>query len=184
MPCGQAVGRRGRGRQDIDIHLLKPARFRPDPQWALPPAERDGVVHEQDLDPEPAWISYEYRTAHPVLRWLPTKLAEWISVNLSDELRIPDKNEDQWTAAELNSILINIVVRGSHGHLRTFGGIRSSSTEGPRRCAIPSTSMTIVFETRTHWQHTHRIRYSIRYRIRYSILYRIRYDVRYGMQYS
>ena len=65
----QAVGRRGRGRQDIDIHLLKHARFRPDPQWALPPAESDGVVHEEDLDPEPAWMSYEYRTAHPVLRW-------------------------------------------------------------------------------------------------------------------
>ena len=124
MPRVQAVGRRGRGRQDIDIHLLKPARFRPDPQWALPPAECHGVVHEEDLDPEPAWMSYEYRTAHQVLRWLPTKLAKWISANLSDELLIPDKNEDKWTAVELNSVLINNVVRGSHGHLCTFGGIK------------------------------------------------------------
>ena len=120
----QAVGRRGRGRQDIDIHLLKPARFRPDSEWALPPDVRDGVVHNEVLDPEPAWMSYEFRTAHPVLRWLPTKLAEWIGANLSDELRIPDKNEDKWKAEELNSILINNVVCGSHGHLRTFGGIK------------------------------------------------------------
>ena len=32
----QAVGRRGRGRQDIDIHLLNPALFHPDSEWALP----------------------------------------------------------------------------------------------------------------------------------------------------
>ena len=69
-------------------------------------------------------MSYEFRTAHPVLRWLPTKLAEWIGANLSEELLIPDKNEDKWTAAELNNILLNNVVRGPHGHLRTFGGIK------------------------------------------------------------
>jgi hypothetical protein len=27
---------------------------------------------------KPQWLEYIYRTAHPVLRWLPTKLAEWI----------------------------------------------------------------------------------------------------------
>ncbi len=57
-------------------------------------------------------MSYEFRTAHPVLRWLPPKLAEWIGANLSEELLIPDKNEDKWTAAELNNILPNSVVRG------------------------------------------------------------------------
>jgi hypothetical protein len=55
--CRQAVGRRGRGRQAIDIHLLKPARFRPDPEWAVPPSDRDGFVHDEDLDPEPEWIT-------------------------------------------------------------------------------------------------------------------------------
>ncbi len=83
----------------------------------MPPDVSEGVVHDEVLDLEPAWMSYEFSTAHPVLRWLPTKLAELISANLSDELRISDKNEDQWTAAELNSILINNVVRGSHGLL-------------------------------------------------------------------
>ena len=83
-PCfSQAVGRRGRGRQDIDLHLLKPARFRPEPGWALPPAVCDGVIHDDVLDPAPEWMAYEYRTTHPVLRWLPTKLAEWIGANLS-----------------------------------------------------------------------------------------------------
>ena len=124
MLLAQAVGRRGRGRQDIDIHLLKPARFQPEPDWALPPADRDAVVHDEVLDPEQEWISYEYRKAHPVLCWLPTKLAEWIGENLSEELRIPPKNEAKWTAAELNTILINNVVRGPHGHIRTFSGIR------------------------------------------------------------
>ena len=110
--CWQAVGRRGRGRQNIDLHLLKPAKFRPDPEWALPPADIDGVVHDGELDPVPEWMTYEYRTAHPVLRWLPTKLAEWIGANHSDDLQIPDKAEDKWTATELNNIILNNIVRG------------------------------------------------------------------------
>ncbi len=47
-------------------------------------------MHDEVLDPEADWMSYEFRTAHPVLRRLPTKLAEWISANLSDELCIPE----------------------------------------------------------------------------------------------
>ena len=69
-------------------------------------------------------VSYEFCTAHPVLRWLPTKLAEWIGAKLSEELLIADKIEDKWTAAELNTILLNNVVRGLHCHLRRFGGIK------------------------------------------------------------
>ncbi len=101
--CGQT----GRRWQDIYILLLKIVRFRPNSEWALPPDVSDGVVHDEGLDPEAAWMSYEFHTAHPVLRWLPTKLAKWIGANLSDELRIPDMIDDRWTAAELNSILIN-----------------------------------------------------------------------------
>ena len=71
----QAVGKQGRGRQDIDIHLLKPTRFRPEAGGALRPADCDGVIHDDVLDPE-AWMSYEFRTDHPILLWLPTKLAE------------------------------------------------------------------------------------------------------------
>jgi hypothetical protein len=90
----------------------------------LSAADSNDVLHNEALDPEPEWLCYEYRTAHPVLRWLPTKLAEWIGANLDAELLIPDKQRDKWTAAELNSILINNVVCGPHGHLRTFGGIQ------------------------------------------------------------
>ena len=88
------------------------------------PADIDGVVHDEELDPVPEWMTYEYRTAHPVLRWLPTKLAEWIGANHSDDLQIPDKAEDKWTATELNNTILNNIVRGSHGHLRKFGGIK------------------------------------------------------------
>ena len=89
-------------------------------------ADSNDVLHDEELDPEPEWLCYEYRTVHPVLRWLPTKLAEWIGANssLCAELLIQDKQGDKWTAAELNSILINNVVRDPHGHLRTFGGIK------------------------------------------------------------
>ncbi len=73
------------------------------------------------MDPEPALMSYEFRTSHPVLCWLPTKLAKWIGANLPEELLIPDKIEVRWTAAELNNILLNNVVWGPHKHLRTFG---------------------------------------------------------------
>ncbi len=42
--------------------MLKPARFRPDPEWEVPPSDRDGIVHDEDLDPEPEleWITYEF----------------------------------------------------------------------------------------------------------------------------
>jgi hypothetical protein len=32
-----------------------------------------------------------YRTSHSILRWLPTKLAEWIGENLQEALDFPDK---------------------------------------------------------------------------------------------
>ncbi len=70
------------------------------------------------------WITYEFRKAHPVLRWLPTKLAEWIGANLSEAMLIPDKKEDKWTAAELNDIILHNIVRSPYGHLQTFGGIK------------------------------------------------------------
>jgi hypothetical protein len=52
-----------------------------------------------------------YWTAHPALRCLPAKLAEWIGENLQDELGFlykADKRSEPgfgWTPAELNDIL-------------------------------------------------------------------------------
>ncbi len=103
----------------LDINLLKPIRIEsaanPAPSLSLP----DGP-HSPSK-----WLEYVYRTAHPVLHWLPTKLAEWtIGENLQDELGFPD-NADQraqpgsgWTPAELNHILQSHVVDGA---LTTFG---------------------------------------------------------------
>ena len=76
------------------------------------------------------WLEYVYRTAHPTLRWLPTKLAEWIGENLQEELGFPDKADKRaepgtgWTAAELNGILHNHVVNGI---LTSFGCVEWKS---------------------------------------------------------
>ena len=101
----------------LDIHLLKPSKIEfiqePAPKLTLP----DGTS-------PPEWLEYIYRSAHPVLRWLPTKLAEWIGENMQDELGFPDKADKRaqlgtgWTPAELNSILHDHVVGGE---LTTFG---------------------------------------------------------------
>jgi hypothetical protein len=58
-----------------------------------------------------------YRTAHPVLRWLPTKLAEWIGENLQDDLGFPDKADGSgtgWTKYLLHDHVVD-------GALTTFG---------------------------------------------------------------
>ncbi len=73
----------------LDINLLKPSRLEfaqdPSPPLSLP----DGHLAT------PTWLEYVYRTAHSVLRWLPTKLAEWIGENLQDELGFPDKADQR-----------------------------------------------------------------------------------------
>ena len=114
----QANSKNSTGCVRLDINLLKPTRIEfaenPAPSLSLP----DGP-----LSP-PKWLEYVYRTAHPVLRWLPTKLAEWIGENLQDELGFPDKADQSaepgsgWTPAELNHILHAHVVDGA---LSTFG---------------------------------------------------------------
>ena len=35
------------------------------------------------------WLKYAYRKHHPILQWLPTKLAEWIANNMQEELEFP-----------------------------------------------------------------------------------------------
>ena len=69
-------------------------------------------------------MEYVYRAAHPVLRWLPTKLAELIGEkNLQNELEFSDKADQRaepgmgWTPAELNQILQAHAVDGT---LTTF----------------------------------------------------------------
>jgi hypothetical protein len=89
-------------RQDFDDQLYS----LPSPM-AHYPGSRNPLV--RFLFDVPDWSVLDTAALDKALRGLPVP--------------IPDKNEDKWTAAELNSILINNVVRGAHGHLRTFGGI-------------------------------------------------------------
>jgi hypothetical protein len=79
----------------LDLNLLKPARieFAEDavPSFSLP----DGSP------PPPRWLEYVYRTAHSALRWLQTKLAEWIGEILQEELGFPDKAISGQSLAEV-----------------------------------------------------------------------------------
>jgi hypothetical protein len=120
---GQADSRGTTGNVQLDINLLKPSKLEfvrdTAPLLSLP----DGAA-------QPKWLEYIYRTAHPALRWLPTKLAEWIGENMQEELGFADKADKRaepgtgWTPAELNRILHDHVVAGE---LTTFGCVEWES---------------------------------------------------------
>jgi hypothetical protein len=61
------------------------------------------VIQDDSLDPGEEYLTYAYSTSQQVLRWLPTKLAEWIGDNLCEELNIPDKQDLLWTALRVSS---------------------------------------------------------------------------------
>jgi hypothetical protein len=44
----------------------------------------------------PKWVTYASRTAHPILRWLPSKLAQWLAENMREERAIPEKEGAQY----------------------------------------------------------------------------------------
>jgi len=88
------------------------------------------------------WVTYPYSIAHPILQWLPSKLAEWIAENHGQELAIPAKRWDKWTVEELNNILAsNLVPFGpTGGQLRMFGTIQWESElyrGRPKACCYP-----------------------------------------------
>lgn len=114
----EVYGHHHMGKESLDINLLKAERH------AAVPVDGQGLLLCDD-DAAPEWVTYKFRTAHPILRWLPSKLAEWIADNLSAELRIPAKKEAKWTVGELNQILAsNLVPNGDGGHLRTFATLQ------------------------------------------------------------
>ena len=85
------------------------------------------LLQEEDVDPLPEWIQYIYRIAHAVLRFMPTKLAEFIGENYGNILGIPPKrDQSKWNVEELNAILRHNLAMPRHwkGHLRTFGCIQ------------------------------------------------------------
>jgi hypothetical protein len=121
-----------RGKQVLDIHLLKAERLA-----ALPlgvPASLSGPPSMMDADDAatPEWVTYAFRTAHPILRWLPSKLAVWLAENMRDELAKPEKQGAKYPVPQLNSILAsNLVPTGNWdgGHLRTFTTLQWESDD-------------------------------------------------------
>jgi hypothetical protein len=119
-----------RGKQVLDIHLLKAERLA-----ALPlelPASLSGPPGMLDADDAatPEWVTYAFSTAHPILRWLPSKLAVWLGENMLEELAIPEKQGAKNTVPQLNSILANnLVPNRDGGHLRTFTTLQWESDD-------------------------------------------------------
>jgi hypothetical protein len=73
-------------------------------------------------------LGYRFRDAHPMLRWLPTKLSEWAADNLQEQLGFPDKRDAKWSVNELNAILKNHLVMDRNGNsLECFGCVRWES---------------------------------------------------------
>ena len=77
----KADSRRSSGCVQLVISLLKPSRI----EFV------QDAVPALTLSDGAEWLEHIYRTTHPALRWLPTKLAEWIGENMQDELGFPDK---------------------------------------------------------------------------------------------
>ena len=108
-----AVGNHYCCRECLDIHLLKAHRAVANPLLGLVPCADDTRQE---------WVINSYSTAHPILRWLSSKLAVWLAENLGQELSIQARLGDKWTLEELNMILVNnLVASGPNGwHFRTF----------------------------------------------------------------
>ena len=49
-------------------------------------------------------VEYAYRISHPMLQFLPEKLAEWIANNYAEELNVPPRPDPSqpWSTATLN----------------------------------------------------------------------------------
>ena len=66
------------GKEKLDVQLLKPSRLEV-VQEQLP----DDIC-DADIADQARWIECKYRTSHPIIRWLPTKLAAWIGDNYGE----------------------------------------------------------------------------------------------------
>ena len=68
-------------------------------------------------------IEYVYRQMHPLLQFLPQKLAEWIDKNLGDELNLSARagSDADWSTEKLNVILQRCLVSDRKGlNIHTF----------------------------------------------------------------
>jgi hypothetical protein len=75
-------------------------------------------------------IQYLYRRTHPLLQFLPQKLAEWIAENFGDRLNLPAGagSNDDWSAQQLNLILQRCLLPDRNGkYLHTFHTVEFES---------------------------------------------------------
>jgi hypothetical protein len=105
------------GKERLDVHLLKPS-----PLEVFRELLQDYMC-DTDIADQALWIKCKYRTSHPIIRWLPSKLAAWIGDNYGQELGIPTMRGQKLTAGELNAIFLHNLVPSNRGasQLRTFG---------------------------------------------------------------
>ena len=105
----------------LDLELLKPFRVSAVANNAI---ERSGA-------PGRVWQEHACRKLHPVLQYLPAKLAECIGENMQDELGFPDTQDPaKWSVSELNDILRRHVVPDSMAARCTLSGSLSGSPGG------------------------------------------------------
>jgi hypothetical protein len=57
-------------------------------------------------------VEYVYLHSHPILKFLPQKLAEWIANNYAEELNVPPRLDQSkpWSTATLNRIRQTCIV--------------------------------------------------------------------------
>ena len=103
----------------LDIMLLKQQYLSVSGQAANPARQHP-----------PQAVEYLYRSSHPMLQFLPQKLAEWIANNYSEELNVPPRPDPSkpWSTATLNRILQTCIVSDSRGiNIHTFQTVEFES---------------------------------------------------------
>ena len=135
-----------------------------------------------DIADQARWIKRKYSTSHPIIRWLPSKLAAWIGNKYGQELGIPPMRGQKWTAGELNTILLHNMVPSTGGacQLGTFGCIEWESelySGRPKARCYPFNLPGHRFWGRTRqvccWVISHMISYMISHMISHMISYMI-----------
>ena len=75
-------------------------------------------------------VEYMYCSSHPMLQFLPQKLAEWIANNDAEELNVPLRTDlsQPWSTATLNRILQTCLVCDRKGtNIHTFQTVEFES---------------------------------------------------------
>ena len=146
-----AVGNHYCCRECLDIHLLKAHRAVANPLLGLVPCADDTRQE---------WVINSYSTAHPILRWLSSKLAVWLAENLGQELNSSQTWEEvDDGGVEHDPCEQHLVISGPNSrHLRSQDcwcysmGVQAEQRkpqEGRRLAVIHSIWMGIVSRERT-----------------------------------